>query len=298
MTVTPILQPVDARSTQSQTTPGIEAPWVAAMLAFVALFAHPISLLARDWWTNPEAGHGLLLFPVACWFVWRIGLSPTRRPHRGLGLGILIASVLLRYLSGLAAELFTMRLSALGALVGLTTFAFGLGQVRRWWLPFLLLLLSIPLPEIVIQTLSAPLQLRASRLGAYLLTTRHVQVRLDGNVIQLRGQQLFVTEACSGLRSLTALLSLGVLTSALWLRLTISRAFVVLATIPVAIFLNGVRVFLTGFLVYFVDPKMGRGFMHLSEGWLMFLVAFLVLGLVTWVVSRIENYRAPEVDSA
>jgi exosortase/archaeosortase family protein len=65
-------------------------------------------------------------------------------------------------------------------------------------------------------------------------------------------------------------------------------------TIPVAIVVNAIRVFLTGFLVYFADPKLGEGFLHLTEGWLLFVVAFAVLGGVAWAASLIENRLAPE----
>jgi exosortase/archaeosortase family protein len=52
---------------------------------------------------------------------------------------------------------------------------------------------------------------------------------------------------------------------------------------------NAFRVFLTGFLVFWVDPKLGEGFMHLSEGWLLFVIAFVILGAFTWMVSRVEH---------
>ena len=60
-------------------------------------------------------------------------------------------------------------------------------------------------------------------------------------------------------------------------------------SIPVAVVVNGVRVFITGFLVAFVDPKLAEGFSHMTEGWLLFLVAFAILGAITWVVLAIEE---------
>jgi exosortase len=111
-----------------------------------------------------------------------------------------------------------------------------------------------------------------------------VPANLSGNVIQLPGRQLFVTEACSGLRSLT-LLSLGVLVGGLWLRHPAGRILLVLAAIPVAMVVNAFRVFLTGFLVYFVSPGSGRRFHAPEEGWLLFVIAFLLLGAFTWVVA-------------
>src|SRR4029079_517519 len=148
------------------------------------------------------------------------------------------------------------------ALGGLTVYHFGMRQLLHWWLPFTLASLSIPLPPPRTQPLALPLQFKASRMGAALLETRGVPVRLAGNVIRLPGHELFVTEACSGLRSLTALLSVGVLMSAMVLRTVVGRVFLVLVAIPIAIVVNGIRVFMTGFLVYFVSPELGKGFMH------------------------------------
>jgi exosortase len=209
-----------------------------------------------------------------------------------LGTTLLVAAVVLRYLAGLAAELFTLRLSIVLALAGLTVFWFGERQLRRWWLPFALLTLSIPLPALVTNALTLPLQFKASALGAALLEWRDVPVRLSGNVIQLPGRQLFVTEACSGIRSLVALLSLGVLVGGLWLRSPVGRLLVIALAVPVAVAVNAVRVFLTGFLVYFVSPAFGEGFMHLTEGWLLFLIAFSILAGGAWAVSAAERLAA------
>lgn len=268
------------------------APLLLAGIAFLVLFAHPLRLLADSWWNDPEAGHGLLLGPIAVWLAWRSGIRPGARPNVLLGTGLLATAVLLRYLAGLAAELFTMRFAIVLAAVGLTVFWLGTRQVVRWWLPLALFTLSIPLPALVTNTLALPLQLEASSMGAALLEWRHVPVRLSGNVILLPGRQLFVTEACSGLRSLTALLSLGLLIGGFWLRHPLSRVFLIAAAIPVAIAINAVRVFLTGFLVFFVDPRLGEGFMHLTEGWLLFLVAFAILGGLAWLVGAVERWTS------
>ena len=267
---------------------GRAAPILLAVAAFALLAARPLVLLAADWWNDPEAGHGLLLAPLALWLGWRAGLRAERAPSFWLGLPVLAAGILLRYASALASELFTLRLSVLLVAAGLVICWFGWRQLVHWWLPFTLLALSIPIPELVKSAAALPLQFQASEWGAWLLESRHVPVRLSGNIIQIPGRNLFVTEACSGLRSLTALLSLGVLIGGLWLRYPVSRVLLVAATIPVAVAINAVRVFLTGFLVHFVSPELGEGFMHVSEGWLMFVVAFALLGAIGWVVSRVE----------
>jgi exosortase len=255
---------------------------------FAALYARPAKLLALDWWNNPEAGHGLLLAPLALWFAWREGVTAEPRPNRLLGGVLIMLGVAFRYLADLAAELFVMRGSMLLGLLGLVIWYFGIRQALRWWLPFTLLGLSIPLPELILSRVALPLQFTASKIGASLLAWRDIPVLLTGNVIRIPGHELFVAEACSGLRSLTALLSLSVLLGAITLNFVSSRVLLLAAAIPIAILLNGVRVFLTGFLVYFVDPKLGEGFMHITEGWLIFVIAFVLLGGVAWALGKGE----------
>jgi exosortase len=268
-------------------------PQLVGVAVFLTLFWDPLTNTVRTWATNADAGHGLLLAPVALYLAWRRGLATGARAQTGLGLGLLAAAVLLRYASGLAAEVFTMRLSVLMAGVALVVFAWGVRQVLHWWLPALLLLLSIPLPELVLGALALPLQFEASRLGASLLEWRHVPVALSGNVIQLPGgHKLFVTEACSGLRSLSALLALGVLIGGVFLDRGWARALLALVAVPIAIVLNAVRIFVTGFSVHYIDPALGEGLMHYTEGWVMFLAAFASLAVVAWGLSAAERHFA------
>lgn len=264
-------------------------PALLTAISFALLFAQPIASLVRDWWTLPEAGHGLLLAPVAIWLAWKAGIRRDAVGNVGLGMTMLVVAILFRYVGGLAAELFTMRASIVLALGALTVHHYGFRQLVHWWLPFLLAVLAIPLPELVTQALALPLQFKASQMGAALLQTRDIPVLLTGNVIRIPGQELFVTEACSGLRSLTALLSLAVLMGGLMLRFTVTRVLLVLLAIPVAIVINGFRVFLTGFLVFFVSPEFGKGFMHITEGWLLFVVSFSCIGLVAWLAVAAER---------
>jgi exosortase len=263
----------------------------ATVVVYAILFAQPFANTATTWWNDPEAGHGLLLVPLAFALAWRRGLDPLSKPNQATGLFTLGIAVALRYVSALAADPFLARSSMFLALAALVIWAWGIQQVLAWWLPAALLALSIPLPDAVLGSLSLPLQLKASSLGASLLSWRGLPVELDGNVIRLPGHDLFVTEACSGLRSLTALLSIGVLLGGVLLQHPASRVAIVVLAIPVAIVVNGVRVFITGFLVAFVDPSLADGFTHVTEGWLLFLVSFAILASIAYAMAWVERRR-------
>lgn len=261
-------------------------------VAFVLLFWRPAQLLFDAWWNDPNSGHGLLLGPLAIYLAWKAGRAPKAAAQPILGLIIIAMAVLFRYASDLAAELFIMRGSMIMAAAGLVVFYAGIRQALHWWLPFTLLALSVPIPEVILNTVALPLQFTASKIGAAMLEWRKIPVLLTGNVIRIPGQELFVAEACSGLRSLTALLSLSVLLGAMFLRHWPNRILLILLAIPIAVIINGVRIFLTGFLVLFISPEMGQGFMHTSEGMVMFGAAFVVTGAVTWLISKGENIFA------
>lgn len=282
----------DVTESQAFTLPPGNPRIAAGVIAvlFGILFARPAQLLVDAWWNDPNSGHGLLLAPLSIWLAWKAGKSPKARPQMWLGLSMLVLAVIARYAADLAAELFVMRCSMLLAAGGIVVYYAGFRQLLHWWLPFTLLTLSIPIPEVILNSIALPLQFNASKIGASLLRMRDIPIRLSGNVILMPGQQLFVAEACSGLRSLTALLSLGVLLGALFLRSWPLRVLLIALTIPVAILINGVRIFVTGFLVFFVSPELGQGFMHTSEGMLMFGGAFLITGIITWVMSKGEDF--------
>ena len=85
--------------------------------------------------------------------------------------------------------------------------------------------------------------------------------------------------------------------AALALRYPVTRVLLVLLAIPIAIVINGFRVFMTGFLVFFVNPDLGKGFMHITEGWLLFLVSLACIGSVAWLASFVEKlYIARRAD--
>jgi exosortase len=280
---------------EARTSGGL-VPTGVVVLAYLFLFQEPIRTLARDWWTNPDAGHGLLLAPVALWLMWRGGLVRAT-PQPWLGALVIVAAVGMRLASGLAAELFTMRFSAWLALVGLIVLVAGTRQVRHWWLPLALLVLAIPLPGVLTNSLAIPLQFRASQLGTALIAWRGIDVQTAGNVILIPGQRLFVAEACSGLRSLTALISLGVMVGGLYLRSLTGRGLLLALTIPIAVVVNAVRIFLTAFLMYFVDPRLGEGFMHSSEGWALFVGALGLVALMAALIALVERRMMGPADA-
>jgi exosortase len=113
-----------------------------------------------------------------------------------------------------------------------------------------------------------------------------VPVLREGNVMMLAHTTLEVAEACSGIRSLVSLVTLGVvygyfMDSRLWVRWALT-----LATVPIAVVTNGVRVAGTGVAAHYYGAEAAAGFMHSFSGWLVFVAAFALLVLTRELLVR------------
>ena len=247
--------------------------------------------LVRAWSVDGDYSHGFLIVPIAIYLGWerRSRLASAVARPSALGLLLVLASVAMLGAGVLGAELFLTRLSLLGVVVGTVAFLYGWQHARILAFPIAFLLLMIPIPAIVFNQIAFPLQMLASRVGEVALTAVGIPVLREGNVITLSTTTLEVAEACSGIRSLMSLLTLAILLgyvtdSRSWVRVTLA-----LASIPVAVIANGVRVAGTGMTAYWVSPEAAQGFFHGFSGWLMFIVAFLLL----FVVQRGIAWVAP-----
>ncbi|MBL0171143.1 MAG: exosortase/archaeosortase family protein [Gemmatimonadaceae bacterium] len=131
----------------------------------------PAQLLADAWWNDPNSGRGLdcCWRPLSLWLAFRAGLHQHARPQHVLGLLMLIGAVVFRYAAELAAELFVMRCSMILAIGAPVVWHAGFRQLLHWWLPFSLVILSVPIPEVILTSVALPLQFMASEIGAGLL---------------------------------------------------------------------------------------------------------------------------------
>jgi exosortase len=268
--------------------------WLLLAVPCAWLYAPVVSKLVHDWSHDENYSHGFLIVPLAAWFAWqrRHRLADAAARPSGLGLGLIAVALTLIIVGQLGAELFLTRVSLILLLAGAVLWLHGREHLRILVFPLLFLVLMVPLPAIVFNQIAFPLQLVASRIGAAGIQACAVPVLREGNVIVLADTSLEVAEACSGIRSLVSLLTLGILVGyftdpRLWVRWAIA-----IAVIPIAIVANAARVTGTGVLAHYYGAEAAHGFFHTFSGWLVFAVAFLLLVGVARVLSRIPSRAA------
>ncbi len=227
--------------------------------------------------------------PIFSIFVlWRerarlTGLEP--HPSRwGVPLVILAMGVLV--LGSLGAELFLSRVSLLLLIAGLLVFFRGWRYFRAVLFPWAFLFLMIPIPAILMNQITFPLQILASKLAAALLPLVGVPVLREGNIINIPDVSLEVAAACSGIRSLFSLVTLAVIYGYLTEPRKSVRIVLALAAIPIAVVANAWRIVGTGLLAHYWGPSKAEGFLHIFSGWVIFLLSLALLPLLHLLLRR------------
>jgi exosortase len=259
--------------------------------AGLALYWPVLTKLVHDWLHDDNYSHGILIVPLAAFFIWerrrRLALTPVR--PRAWGLGVVAFGLVLLLAGQLGAELFLGRVSILFVLAGVVVFLLGTGALKVLAFPLAFLVLMIPLPAIIFNQIAFPLQLLASRAGEAALSLAGIPVLREGNVIVLAHITLEVAEACSGIRALVSLLTLGIVYGYFTDGRMSVRLIIAIATIPIAIVANAARVAGTGIAAQYFGERAAQGFFHTFSGWLVFVAAFGLL----FVVGRAIEWLSP-----
>jgi exosortase len=236
--------------------------------------------MVHHWRIVEDYQHGFIVVPLALFFAYerRWDLEEAEIKGSWLGLIPLTIGLLSLTIGRLGTELMTMRSGFVFSLIGLVLLLLGRQVFRILAFPLFFLFLMVPLPQSLVNTIAFPLQLIAARSAVWSLQQMGIPSLVEGNIIHLAHTQLFVHEACSGLRSLMALITLGVVFAHFFRRGSIwTKLFLVASTIPIAIFVNAIRVALTGLLAHHFGRDFATGAIHDFQGLLTFGLAFFIL---------------------
>jgi len=268
--------------------------WPAIFAGLILLlYASILKLLILQWWTDADYGHGFFVPLFAGYVLWRERERWTKTEIKPANFGfvVMIGAIGLLLLGSLGAELFISRFSLLVLLGGMILFLAGWRVLRAVSFPLGYLIWMIPIPVIIYNQITFPLQLIASRLATSWLELAQVPVLRDGNILVLSNYSLEVVEACSGIRSLMTLTALAVAYGYLvsphrWVRYVLAVLMV-----PIAIVTNAIRIMGAGILAHRFGPAAAEGFLHEFSGWAIFLIALFLMFGSYWILRHISERR-------
>jgi exosortase len=263
--------------------------FAVAALAATAIFGPILYYMVLHWNAVADYSHGFLVAPLAAYFAWerrrelrRVPIDPSWWGLVPLALGTAALTV-----GRLGTELTSMRSAYVLTLMGLVLLLAGKSAFRVLLFPLAFLFLMVPLPQSLVNIVAFPLQLTAADWAVQVLYLLRIPALREGNIIHLPETQLFVADACSGLRSLMALITLAIVFAYFFRRSWAQRIVIVASAIPIAIAVNALRVAATGILTYSFGQKAAEGVIHELQGMITFGGAFLLLLAEAWLLSRI-----------
>jgi exosortase len=274
--------------------------WTGILTVLIFVLYGPILVrLVENWWSNPDYSHGFLVPVFSGYVLWRQWdrLSRIQLKPSNFGLLVMFGAVGLMLLGSLGAELFTSRFSFLVLIAGIVLFLTGWKMLKAVSFPLAFLILMIPIPVIIYNQITFPLQLLASRFATFCLQLVNVPVLREGNLIILPNYTLEVVEACSGIRSLVTLITLVIAYGYLVEERRWIRWVMVVLMVPIAIISNSIRILGAGVLTYHFGPSMAQGFFHEFSGWVIFVAALLLMFACHWVLRKIAGGKRERVNA-
>lgn len=262
--------------------------WVSILL--LISYAPILASLAIQWNNDADMGHGFFVPVIAGFIAWQkrdmiAGKIPV---PNWWGLGIMLWAGFQLYIATLGAELFLARTSFVISIIGAVLLLGGTKYLRIFSFPLFLLFFMIPIPAVIYNQLTFPLQLIASRAAESAIDLLQIPVIREGNVLILPQQSLNVVEACSGIRSLLTLTFLSLVYGYFFEKRSWLRVVLFCSTIPIAIAANAGRVAITGVVSQF-KPELAEGWFHEAQGWVIFMIALAILVAFHQVIIRTSN---------
>ena len=249
--------------------------------------------LIGDWYRDDNYSHGFFIIPISIYlfYLQRDKLKFPATPNKW-GLLFFIFGCMGLILGVAASEYFTTRFAIVLMFSSLGFYYLGYDNFRKVWFSFFFLLFMIPIPSTIYYSATLPMQLMATKVSVFLLKFVGVSVIRDGNIIHLPDYSLEVAEACSGIRSLMTLMSLGALYSYLKMPGKVLPITLFFSAIPIAIVTNIFRIFITAIGAYAVSKELAEDFLHEISGMLIFFIALiliLILGsILKWIRNRFQ----------
>ena len=265
-------------------TSWLQSPWapLAALGAgALVLYVPSFRELMQGLWSSDQQGHGPLVLALSLWLLWRqvpalAALPPVPAPGAGwLCFGV--AMVLYGVGRSQGIQMFEVGSLIWLLVAGLLLFR-GTAALKVVWFPLFFMLFMVPLPGVVVDTLTAPMKLAVSSVAESVLYAVGYPVARTGVILQVGPYQLLVADACAGLNTLLTLEAMGLL----YLNLVrhesaLRNGVLALLIVPISFAANVIRVIALSLITYHFGDAAGQGFLHGFAGLVLFLAALALI---------------------
>jgi len=276
------------------------ASFAVAILASGALFWIGFEALGVAWAT-PEYSHGPLI-PILSLYLFLRQLraaEPLTEPvtDRWPGFLVVLGALIVAMIGNVARIPDIVTYAMILWTFGILLIAFGWRYGRQFWPPIVHLVFMLPLPAFIYWQVSIQLQFLSSEIGVWFIQLMGISVYLDGNIIDLGIYKLHVAEACSGLRYLFPVMSFSYIFAVLYQGPSWHKALLLLSAAPITILMNSFRIGVIGVMVENFGIEQAEGFLHVFEGWVIFMACIVLLFTLAWLLKTLARDKRSLADA-
>ncbi len=254
-------------------------------LLATALYTPVFIVLYSTKWEALDYTHAYFILPISLFLSWskrdqlRNYLRNTETGGNLPGLAILLFAILMFILGWRQNYWLITTLSLIPFLIGMISYLYGLRMVKLLWFPIFYLIMLVPPPLGVLDSITLPMRYVISNATEVILRFANYPISREGLLLTIGYNDIFMGQPCSGFRSLITLLSLG-LVYVFISKNSIPKKFLLTAFIvPLALFGNLIRVITLCLITYYFGEEAGQGFFHNFSGIVMFIIT--ILGLMS-----------------
>ena len=258
------------------------APWLIVLLGLAVMYVPSFIDLFRTIWSTDEQAHGPIVLGLSLWLVSRKWSSVNALPASGArpawAWPILVFAGLL-YALGRSQGILIFEVGSLVWMIaGLLLLLRGPAAVRLMWFALFFMLFMIPLPGVVVDTLTAPMKMAVSYVAEQILYAAGYPIARTGVMLQIGQYQLLVADACAGLHTLFTLEALGLLYLNVVRHASVLRNIsLAILIVPISFTANVIRVMVLTLITYHLGDEAGQGFLHGFSGMVLFVSALLLI---------------------
>lgn len=255
-------------------------PWLVAGAGLIALYGPTVWRLAHGVWATDQQGHGPIVFALAVWLIarrWADVMKTPDAPMPWLGWLVLVPAVLMQAF-GRSQDVLLFEIgSMIPVLIAIVLLLKGPAGLRPLTFALFFLLFLIPLPGVVVDTLTQPMKMGVSVVAEQVLHLLGYPIARNGVTLQVGQYQLLVADACAGLNTLFALEALGLLYLNVFKHQSLARnVTLAVLIVPISFSANVVRVITLCLVTYHLGDEAGQGFLHGFSGIVLFVVALFL----------------------
>lgn len=268
--------------------------WLLIIILYFPVFWR----LYNERWESVDYTHAYFILPISIWLTWRNRLkikealtTQNTKKEKIFGFIMLVSGILMFIFASYEEYLSIMTLSLIPLLIGMITYLYGSKIIKILYFPIFYLLLLVPPPAGVLDSLTFPMRYGVSFMAEKILSLLGYPITREGLLLTIGYSDIFMGPPCSGFRSLITMFSLILVYVYITKGNMVKKITLTFFIVPFALLGNLIRVIILSLITFYFGEEIGQGFFHYFSGVVIFIFTLLGIIGVELIINKLQDKR-------